>query len=416
VSFEGSSNALRLVDLSDPSRDPNDPQKSHRNTVVAASCNRSTRGEVGIVVRNGRFLLLGFIAGCSVYEAPVERGTAGGAGSPTTLATGGAGGGGANSSSGGQSGSGGTAGEPGTTSAGGAPAAGTTGGASAATGGQSGGGAGGAGTGAGAGGSSGSGREAGADAEHPPDGSGGTGGGSSKDAGADVPGTIDTGTRSDASDGGSPDVRVLEDPIDDMQDNNVPHYILPLHGRVGYWFTVNDATDGGVQSPAANMFGLSSGGYTSPYGANLSGQGFSTWGLYMGFTLNKTLQGVRNMYDASAYVGISFWAKLGPNDKCTSPAACRLVHLAISTRDTDQQGGICTTACSDHFGYWQSLTPNWKKYTILFRQLTQDGWGVPGPAEGLKFDAAHTYEVQFQVKPAGTQFDFWISDVAFVLP
>ena len=164
------------------------------------------------------------------------------------------------------------------------------------------------------------------------------------------------------------------------------------------------------------MFGLSAGGYTSPYAANLFGQGFSTWGLYMGFTLNKTLQGARNTYDASAYVGISFWAKLGPNDKCTSPATCRLVHLAISTRDTDQQGGICTTVCSDHFGYWQGLTTTWQKYTILFRQLAQDGWGVPGAAQGLKFDAAHTYEVQFQVKPAGTPFDFWISDVALVLP
>jgi hypothetical protein len=258
--------------------------------------------------------------------------------------------------------------------------------------------------------------EAGADAYRASD-SGSESGNGSPDAGTDGSTSVDAESRNDASDGASLDAGILtEDPIDDMKDMNVPHYILPSHGRVGYWFTVNDATDGGVQSPSLSMFGLSPGGYNTPYSAHLSGQGFSTWGIYMGFTLNKALQGVRKTYDASAYAGISFWAKLGSTDNCTPPSACRLVHLAISTLDTDSQGGVCTTACSDHFGYWQTLTTNWQKYTILFNQLAQDGWGVPGPAQGLKFDATHAYEVQFQVKPAGPVFDFWIDSVAFVLP
>lgn len=265
------------------------------------------------------------------------------------------------------------------------------------------------------GGSSGGDQEAGPDASRASDSGTESGAGGSSDIGMDGP--IDAESRNDASDGALLDARILtEEPIDDMQDNNVPHNILPSHGRVGYWFTVNDATAGGVQSPLPSMFGLSPGGYNTPYSAHLSGQGFSTWGIYMGFTLNKTLQGVRLTYDASAYVGISFWAKLGSTDSCTPPASCRLVHLAISTLDTDSQGGVCTASCSDHFGYWQDLTTNWEKYTILFTQLVQDGWGVPGPAQGLRFDAAHAYEVQFQVKPAGPAFDFWIANPAFVLP
>ena len=208
-----------------------------------------------------------------------------------------------------------------------------------------------------------------------------------------------------------------ESMIDTMEDNNVPHYILPVDGRVGYWFTVNDGADGGTQTPAANMFGLSPGGYNGPYAAHLTGRGFNVWGIYMGFTLNKSLQGVRKTYDASAYIGISFWAKLGSSNMCSPPTSCRLVRVAISTRDTDAQGGVCTTACSDHFGFWiDDLSTDWQKKTIPFQRMMQDGWGTPGPAEGLKFDAAHTYEVQFQVKPAAAPFDFWVDDVAFVLP
>ncbi|HEX9298090.1 MAG TPA: hypothetical protein VF881_19755 [Polyangiaceae bacterium] len=261
----------------------------------------------------------------------------------------------------------------------------------------------------------------------------GTGGFASEDGSIDGPTAGDAGAAGSSPSDGSPDLRVgdaadagrtvdspigptTESMIDNMEDNNVPHYILPVEGRVGYWFTVNDGADGGTQTPAPSMFGMSPGGYNGPYAAHLSGHGFSVWGIYMGFTLNKPLQGVRNTYDASAYTGISFWAKLGATNMCSPPSSCRLVHVAISTRDTDAQGGVCKTACSDHFGSWIDLTAEWHKYTILFRNMMQDGWGIPGPAQGLKFDAAHTYEVQFQVKPAAAPFDFWIDDVAFVLP
>jgi hypothetical protein len=380
---------------------------------------------LGVVVRIRRLLPLLLVLGCSVYEPPSPTGPGGRANTSSTAAAGSAGASGSSTIGGG--GSINAGGAPGITSAGGTSgAAGNSvgqggGGAGTTNAGTGGGGATGTGGATGGGGATGSGsggdREAGADVSRPLDSGADEGAVGPSDTGADRLGSVDADARNDARDIGPMDGRIVtEDPIDDMQDNNVPHYILPSNGRVGYWFTVNDSTDGGAQSPSLGMFGLSPGGYDTPYAAHLSGQGFSTWGIYMGFTLNKALQGARNTYDASAYVGISFWAKLGSTDNCTPPSSCRLVHLAISTRDTDSQGGVCTTACSDHFGYWQNLTTSWQKYTILFRQLAQDGWGVPGPAQGLKFDAAHAYEVQFQVKPAGPAFDFWIASPAFVLP
>jgi len=47
------------------------------------------------------------------------------------------------------------------------------------------------------------------------------------------------------------------------------------------------------------------------YAAHLSGHGFNVWGIYMGFTLNKTLQGARSIYDGRAYTGITFCSGLG---------------------------------------------------------------------------------------------------------
>jgi hypothetical protein len=214
------------------------------------------------------------------------------------------------------------------------------------------------------------------------------------------------------SDGGG---ALAEELIDDIENNLVPHLILQSHGRTGYWFSMNDGTPGGTQSPPASAFQMSAGGPDgSTFAAHLSGQGFTDWGIYMGFTLNKTPQGFRNSYDARAYKGVTFWAKLGSNDMCTPASSCHLLRFNISTRDTERRSGVCTV-CDDHFGYWQTLTTTWQKYTILFADLTQEGWGVPGPANGTTFDSARTYEVHFQAQPAGNPFDFWIDKISFVL-
>jgi hypothetical protein len=100
---------------------------------------------------------------------------------------------------------------------------------------------------------------------------------------------------------------------------------------------------------------------------------------------------------------------------CAPVADCHILRFNVSTRDTDPQGNVCTS-CDDHFGTWLTLTTSWQKYTVMFSDLAQEGWGLPGPTQGLRFDASRTYEVQFVVQPAGKPFDYWIDEVSFVLP
>jgi hypothetical protein len=238
-------------------------------------------------------------------------------------------------------------------------------------------------------------------------------GGGARDAGsAGVAGAGGSIGGAGGTDAGSP---LHEELIDAIDDDYVPHLILMSHGRNGYWFTVNDGSTGGTQSPPANNFHMSAGGFYSPFAAHLSGQGFTNWGIYMGFTLNKAPQGPKYTYDASSYRGVSFWAKLGPNNMCSPSSSCNILRFNISTRDTDPRGNVCSF-CEDHFGVWVTLTPSWQKYVVMFSDFEQEGWGVPGPSSGLRFDTGHTYEVQFLVQPAGAPFDYWIDEVSFVLP
>jgi hypothetical protein len=249
-----------------------------------------------------------------------------------------------------------------------------------------------------------------------------TGAGTSGAGGALVDAGLDAGRAEGGMAGASggpsaeagPSLR--EELIDAVDDNRLPHPILSNGGRNGYWFTINDGTVGGTQSPSGDPFRMSSGGVNgSPFAAHLSGQGFTAWGIYMGFTLNKAPQGPKYTYDARTYRGVSFWAKLGTNDMCAPAADCHILRFNVSTRDTDPRGNVCTS-CDDHFGAWVTLSSSWQKYVVLFTELAQEGWGVPGPAEGLRFDASRTYEVQFVVQPAGKPFDYWIDQVSFVLP
>ncbi len=253
----------------------------------------------------------------------------------------------------------------------------------------------------------------------------GGGGGSSGAGGAAIGGApIDGGGGTSAGAGGSGGGAMggagggalREEIIDPIDDNLFPHMILQSHGRIGYWLTINDGTPGGTQSPPPDALHMNSGGVNGgPYAAHLSGQGFTSWGINMEVTLNKGPQSPRFTYDARAYTGVTFWAKLGPTDMCSPASACHILRLNVSTRDTDPQGRVCSN-CEDHFGAWVTLTASWQKYTVLFSDLAQEGFGMPGPNQGLKFDAAHVYSIKFQVKPAGKPFDFRIDDLAFALP
>jgi hypothetical protein len=280
------------------------------------------------------------------------------------------------------------------------------------------GGATGAGTGGGAGGSAGTGGNAGDGAAPQPDSSqggstggfGGTGGGGSMT----VPdGTVAPDVAKDAI-ADRVDVSVIPMCrllIDDME-SGTGHAFDNLNCRNGYWFSYSDNAAIGTQTPLpASTFSPS---MPSPprvtgdlYAARTFGSGHTYAG--MGLNLNNPPgSAVPGLYDASAYIGVSFWA-MGSGGSIT---------LMVPDRDTEQRGGVCMTAdrgrCFDHYGSApRTITATWQFYTVLFSELVQQGFGYRPPG----FDKSAIYAIQWQVNtPASGPFDFWIDDVSFVTP
>lgn len=182
--------------------------------------------------------------------------------------------------------------------------------------------------------------------------------------------------------------------IDDFEDGD--SWIVEHEGRGGQWYTFSDGT--GTMTPDG-AFVPATPGRESNYAGRLSGTGFTTWGAGIGFDLANG--GTKLTYDASQYVGVTFWAR------AESPVTIRLNVLDVST---DQDGGICTS-CYDSHGVEVELTTSWVEYTIPWSQLQQNGWGSP---QG-ELDPSQLFALQFQAGP-GISFDFSLDDIAFILP
>jgi len=198
--------------------------------------------------------------------------------------------------------------------------------------------------------------------------------------------------------------------IDDMEHTDGA--ILNACGRQGYWYTYNDGTAGGAQTPLAATSFLPSaiqGGRplgdsgVSVHAARTFGNGFTTWGAGMAFDLSSPGGGTKLPYDASAYGGITFWARAGAATQTS-------LRVNIPEVATDPVGHSCAPKCNDHFGKTLTLTTAWAQYTLAFAggDLSQSGWGTVAT-----FDKSTLIGVQFQVA-AGSTFDIWIDDIAFL--
>ena len=197
--------------------------------------------------------------------------------------------------------------------------------------------------------------------------------------------------------------------IDDMEHSDGS--ILSACGRQGYWYTYNDATSGGTQTPVAAtpfMPSVIQGGRTlgdggaSAHAARTYGNGFTTWGAGMAFDLNSPGAGTKLPYNATRYSGITFWARV---------AAATQTSLRVNIPEvaTDPLGNVCAPKCSDHFGKTLILTDSWEQYSLSFAaDVTQSGWGTVAV-----FDKSSLLGVQFQAAASAT-FDIWIDDIAFL--
>ena len=254
--------------------------------------------------------------------------------------------------------------------------------------------------------------------------------------------------------------------IDDMEDGT--QYILSDDGRVGLWYTYNDASPSGTQEPALGfpMYRTTTeegdpdpssvvparpcgGGDVAPFFATEPsckfvartwGTGQSGWGAGMGVDLNGE-GGVKNPFDASGYGGIGFFAigsarantlRVNVQDVRTTPESAdaadrRYIDRCESFKNED---GSPTGRCNDHYGYNVTISPDtWKWIEIPFKCMTNGAWGYASiagggtPAENvLRRDAV--VGVQFQITGADPDangmldpiqpFDFSIDNLSFL--
>jgi hypothetical protein len=185
--------------------------------------------------------------------------------------------------------------------------------------------------------------------------------------------------------------------------NDGDRFIPQVNGRVGAWLDSDDNTPGSTMfpDPMAPFAMTWTGDSCRQYAAYVYGGPFVDSGADFWF-------GLGSPYNASAYQGITFWAKI---DSGTWSG----LRVAFPDKDTDPDGGICRpnvagpTQCYDHYGSRLTLTTDWKKYEVDFTSLSQDGWGLAARA----FDPTTVYQVVFQI-PVNANFGIWIDDVAFV--
>jgi hypothetical protein len=220
-------------------------------------------------------------------------------------------------------------------------------------------------------------------------GSSGTGTAGTGTAGTGTAGTGTAGTGSGA----------VTDMIDDLELGTGS--IIMKNNRVGAWYTYNDKTTGGTQTPTAGMtFAVDmTGGVNGSKCARTQGMGFTNWGAGMGFDLNNTGTAKGVYMGAGAYTGIAFQSK---------GSKFRIKVLIPATTPT-AEGGTCsaTTGCGDNHGKMIDATTAWTAQTVPFSALTQEGWGT-----AAAFSSGAIIGIQFQVAK-GETFDFSIDDIGF---
>jgi hypothetical protein len=223
------------------------------------------------------------------------------------------------------------------------------------------------------------------------------------------------GSPGETTDPTCPDPKDPIDPeavVDDLEDGD--GYVS---SRTGDWWTASDDTAGATIVPPANSVATpepieGTGRCGSKYAMRVTGQGFLDWGALLGISLKLDTgpngEYATVAYDASAYQGVAFWARIG--DTSTNQ-----VRFAISDVNSEPDGGACVEdgaigeECFDTFGTpLTALDTQFRHYRIPFTQLTQRGFGLRAPA----LVTSAVYTVQFNFEP-GAVFDFWVDDVAF---
>ena len=191
--------------------------------------------------------------------------------------------------------------------------------------------------------------------------------------------------------------------ISDGEANN--NQVNAVKDRGGYWYTFVDKSGSTVTPTSGDQggtFTMAPGGANgTQFAAHMTGQLSSGDTVYAGMGLN--FQEPKGAYDATAYKGISFWAKKGPG-------STGKLRLKVPDTNTDPDGKVCKE-CFNDFGMDLTLTDEWTQFVVPYIGMTQmKDWGSPR-MPGV--DSSRIYGLQFQVNEKGAAFDVWVDEIQF---
>jgi hypothetical protein len=187
--------------------------------------------------------------------------------------------------------------------------------------------------------------------------------------------------------------------IDDFEDGdfNLPPLGTPV--RVGNWYPFSDGS--GVTTYDVAIINRGA----SVKGLHTTGKNFSSWGSGVGVDLAHS-SGDKLTWDASAYTGITFWARAVLTGTST-------LSMTVALPDIDTDGLVkdktCTT-CDHHYLKTVTLSNAWQRIGVDFRDLVLEAGGAPTPTA---FKPSALASVQFRFNP-GTTYEVFIDDIAFV--
>jgi hypothetical protein len=140
--------------------------------------------------------------------------------------------------------------------------------------------------------------------------------------------------------------------------------------------------------------------------------------------------GDKMTYDASAYRGISFWAKMSTN---VSRVAVKLSDINTDSSapphdmaDPANPGSnLCTACrciynpgplnCSPYGGDASNLDSTWKRFEFAFANMSQDSANPGYHPPSNKLDTTKLISLFIWIVPPATSaFEIWIDDVTFV--
>lgn len=182
--------------------------------------------------------------------------------------------------------------------------------------------------------------------------------------------------------------------IEDWEDEGSA--LLRADGRSGAWLTFDDGTSKQNVASSSQLQPSRLSGGRSRHGLHLSGGRFSEWGVTFGTDLATGA-----CYDASAYDGISFWAR---------GEVAVYVGVQVIDIQSPKFGGFCSgDGCYNSHRARVNLSPAWQRHVVRWSQLEQ-----LNPASRFPLDTKRIRFLEFSILPEDTPFDVWLDDVSFV--